>query len=193
MQLGNWLRAIPQMWRIRKLFDAGFYLARYPDVHKAGMNPLFHYVQHGAAEGRKPNRLFEPDYYLSCCPAARHSGNPLQHFLDTEGRFGNPHPLFDCAAYLADHPAAGNPLLHYLAKQRAAALAVGGWPVEGPLPPPPPVAPVSIEILDVRVDVAFWEDASGRMNFESEAQQRSFFHAMRYDQLVAQLKPPVKA
>lgn len=35
-------------------FDAGFYLAANPDVAAAGVNPLLHYVLHGAAEGRLP-------------------------------------------------------------------------------------------------------------------------------------------
>jgi hypothetical protein len=46
-----------------------------------------------------------------------------------------------------------------------------------------------LEILDVAVEIAFWEDADGRMNFIAEAQQRAFFRAMRFDQLSAQLKP----
>ena len=185
----NWLRAIPERWKLRHFFDADFYLARYPDVRRASLNPLLHYVQHGAAEGRKPNRLFDPAYYLSSCPPARASANPLLHFVETGGRLGNPHPLFDCQAYLAEYPDAGNPLLHYIRKKRAETLAVGGWPTEGPVPPPPPVPPVTLEICDVPVTVAFWEDDSGRTHVEAEPQQLPFFRAMRFDQLQAQIKP----
>ena len=46
-----------------------------------------------------------------------------------------------------------------------------------------------LEILDVLVDMAFWEEADGKMNFIAEAQQRPFFRAMRFDQLAAQVKP----
>ena len=51
------------------------------------------------------------------------------------------------------------------------------------------VRPTRLEILDVTVDIAFWEDADGRMSFIAEPQQRPFFRAMRFDQLSAQLKP----
>ena len=33
-------------------FDGGLYLTQYADVNAAGMNPLWHYVRHGKAEGR---------------------------------------------------------------------------------------------------------------------------------------------
>lgn len=36
----------------RGLFDGREYLARYPDVRTAGMDPLQHYLRHGHAEGR---------------------------------------------------------------------------------------------------------------------------------------------
>jgi hypothetical protein len=35
-----------------KEFDAAAYLARYDDVRKSGMNPLFHYVRYGFNENR---------------------------------------------------------------------------------------------------------------------------------------------
>src|SRR5580658_3074338 len=127
MRLVDWLRLLRQGWAVRRLFDRAFYLERYPDVRQAGMNPLWHYLRHGAAEGRKPHRLFEPDYYLSCCPEARNSANPLLHFIATGGRLGNPHPLFDYNAYLAEHPDAAqrgvNPLLDYLDQKKATRAA----------------------------------------------------------------------
>jgi hypothetical protein len=214
MRLIDWLRLLRQGWAVRRFFDAAFYLERYPDVRQAGMNPLWHYLRHGAAEGRKPHRLFEPDYYLSCCPEARSCANPLLHFVRTRGRLGNPHPLFDCNAYMAEHPEVGrrgvNPLLHYIRQvndTRASAgplahargsdrshygegvvssgdeSATRGSRADGG------VRPTRLEILDVAVEIAFWEDADGRMNFIAEAQQRAFFRAMRFDQLSAQLKP----
>jgi GT2 family glycosyltransferase len=36
------------------LFDADYYLSRYPDVSHTGLNPLMHYVEHGRREGRQP-------------------------------------------------------------------------------------------------------------------------------------------
>jgi hypothetical protein len=44
----------------RKLFDAAFYLERYPDLAAANVHPFAHYLLHGAAEGRKPNPWLDP-------------------------------------------------------------------------------------------------------------------------------------
>ncbi len=35
-------------------FDPAYYLRAYPDVAKAGMDPLLHYIRHGRREGRNP-------------------------------------------------------------------------------------------------------------------------------------------
>ena len=35
-----------------QFFDAGWYLARYPDVAAAGLDPLTHFPRFGIAEGR---------------------------------------------------------------------------------------------------------------------------------------------
>jgi len=34
------------------LFDSEYYLQKYPDVKKANINPLWHYVKYGWKEGR---------------------------------------------------------------------------------------------------------------------------------------------
>jgi len=181
-----------EWWRVRPVFDAAFYLERYPDVRLARMNPLWHYLRHGAAEGRKPHRLFEPEYYLKGCPEARKSANPVLHFIGTGGRLGNPHPLFDCGSYLAAHPEVAqlgvNPLLHYIRQKKV--MHVGRESATGGSRADQGVRPTygRVEILDVVVDIAFWEDADGRMNFIAEPQQRAFLRAMRFDQLSAQLK-----
>jgi hypothetical protein len=86
------------------------------------MDPFKHYVKYGAAEGRQPNPLFDPAHYLASCPAARNGGNPLLHFLEQSSAWANPHPLFDCDAYLRAHPNAGNPLEHYLGQTKHAGL-----------------------------------------------------------------------
>ncbi len=58
------LRLLPRALRIRQqmawlrqsgIFDAEWYARAYPDVAAAGIDPLRHFVQHGAAEGRAPN------------------------------------------------------------------------------------------------------------------------------------------
>src|SRR5215831_3648929 len=102
------------------LFDTDWYLAQNPDVASAGINPLVHYLRHGAAEGRGPNPLFDTDWYLAQNSDVAAAGiNPLVHYLrhGAAGRL-DPNPLFDTDWYLAQNPdvaAAGiNPLAHYL-------------------------------------------------------------------------------
>ncbi len=88
------------------LFNASWYLARYPDVAAAGLNPLEHFIAHGASEGRDPNPLFDTDWYLTRYPDVAADGvNPLEHFIahgTSEGR--DPNPLFDTDWYLARYP-----------------------------------------------------------------------------------------
>jgi Methyltransferase domain len=38
-------------------FDADWYLKKYPDVAESGMDPVIHYIQFGASEGRDPGPL----------------------------------------------------------------------------------------------------------------------------------------
>ena len=49
--------------RASGLFDADWYLDRYPDVVAARMDPVEHYYRYGATEGRNPNALFDTSYY----------------------------------------------------------------------------------------------------------------------------------
>jgi hypothetical protein len=63
-------------------FDTEWYLKTYPDVAKAGINPLYHYLKYGWKENRNPCKGFSTCLYLSFNPDAEQSGaNPLVHFL----------------------------------------------------------------------------------------------------------------
>lgn len=116
----RWIPNLTLLWRYRRarcLFDQAFYLRKYPDVAAAQSHAWLHYIKHGIAERRKPNPLFEPEYYLTMCPEARSADlDPLSHFLETRDHWPNPHPLFDCKMYVQAHPEAAakgmNPLLH---------------------------------------------------------------------------------
>jgi hypothetical protein len=67
---------------VARLFDAAWYLVTYPDVAAAGVNPLEHYLRHGAAEGRDPGPLFSTRWYLEAYPDVAAAGvNPLEHYL----------------------------------------------------------------------------------------------------------------
>ncbi|MES3709721.1 glycosyltransferase [Pseudomonas putida] len=79
------------------LFDAAWYLQRYPDVAKAGISPWEHYVANGFAEGREPGPNFNTAWYLEQCIEARDSGlPPLVHYEQVGRQAGyNPtHPTF---------------------------------------------------------------------------------------------------
>lgn len=102
------------------IFDPAFYLAEYPDVADAGVNPLLHYLACGAREGRKPNPYFDAAYYVQNNPDVAASGaDPLVHYLLEGFREGRePGPKFSGRLYLAQNPdvaASGmNPLAHFL-------------------------------------------------------------------------------
>jgi hypothetical protein len=71
-----------ELVRASKWFDAEWYVAEYPDVANAGIDPAEHYLRHGAPERRDPGPLFNTDAYLRDHPEVVDSGiNPLLHFL----------------------------------------------------------------------------------------------------------------
>jgi SAM-dependent methyltransferase len=88
-------------------FDSAFYLAAYPDVAAAGMDPLEHYLRHGMGEGRLPTRPtpdrvpgFDAGFYLSEYPDVAAAGvDPLEHYVihgKAEGRLPRrPEPISD--------------------------------------------------------------------------------------------------
>jgi ADP-heptose:LPS heptosyltransferase/GT2 family glycosyltransferase len=66
------------------LFDGEFYRAMYPDVAELNADPLTHYLETGAAEGRLPSPGFDVDFYLEQCVAhGERPDNPLLHFIFT--------------------------------------------------------------------------------------------------------------
>jgi O-antigen biosynthesis protein len=102
------------------IFDREWYRAENPDVAASGMDPLSHFVFHGAAEGRSASAFFNTRDYLERYPDVMASGmNPLLHYLEhgaAEGR--SPSPGFDAAWYTSEYPDVAksdmNPLAHYL-------------------------------------------------------------------------------
>lgn len=75
-------------------FDRQWYLQRNPDVAGSGMDPIQHYVRHGAAEGRDPNESFSTTFYLRNNHDVAATGvNPFRHYLEhglKEARRGQP-------------------------------------------------------------------------------------------------------
>ncbi|HEV8677840.1 MAG TPA: hypothetical protein VGQ90_00590, partial [Stellaceae bacterium] len=64
------------------LFDAEYYMATYPDVALRNVDPLVHYLEEGAREGRNPHRDFDAAFYLEQCrQRGEQPSNPLLHYI----------------------------------------------------------------------------------------------------------------
>jgi len=63
-------------------FDTRFYLRANPDVARAGVDPVEHFLTSGWREGRDPNRDFSVKQYLEAYPDVAEAGvNPFVHYL----------------------------------------------------------------------------------------------------------------
>lgn len=94
------------------VFDTYYYLSTYPDIRNCGIDPLQHYLEHGAREGRLPNPYFDTRYYQSAHMTADEDANPLAHYLSSPRRAGiDTSALFDGRYYCARYgDAAASPL-----------------------------------------------------------------------------------
>lgn len=132
----------PELELIRDsgLFDAAFYLERYPDVAADGRDPLDHFLKRGGVEGRDPSPWFDTRYYLENNPElATQQVNPLLHFCSVGWReLRNPSRDFDVwwywANYLDPSVEGPNPLSHYVLEGREQGFS--------PRPPARPVQDV---------------------------------------------------
>ena len=81
-----------QLVRLSGRFDTAWYLSTNADIAAAGVDPVTHYVNHGAKEGREPAPWFSTARYRQIkgndLPPRI---NPFAHFL----RFGEDDDLFD--------------------------------------------------------------------------------------------------
>lgn len=107
-------------------FDPGFYLASYPDVARKGIDPVEHYIKHGARERRNASPFFNTGYYLDNNTDVEKSGlNPLVHFCKYGWKeFRQPSDEFDTAwcwlSQLAMTGIDSNPLAYYTARYESA-------------------------------------------------------------------------
>jgi GT2 family glycosyltransferase len=94
------VRADVAVIRASGLFDEAWYRAQYPD---AAGDPIRHYVERGAAEGRDPNRQFSTKVYLENYPdVAARGANALAHYVAfgrREGRSANQGSYRDWVSY----------------------------------------------------------------------------------------------
>jgi len=98
------------------LFDAAWYLARYPDVAAAGFDPLRHYTGPGWEEQRAPNAYFEPLWYRGHAGIGPEVDALLDYAERGEAAGVPPGPHFDPAWYRAAYglEAGASPLAHFL-------------------------------------------------------------------------------
>lgn len=87
--------------RLADFFDSDYYLAMYPDIRDAGVDPLEHFVRLGSAENRRAHPLFDPDSYRIAYPDAEtYPGGAIRHYLAIgSARRYNPSVVFDAARY----------------------------------------------------------------------------------------------
>src|SRR5262249_43145062 len=107
-----------QLLRGERGVDQTWYLATYPDVAAAGVDPVRHYFQFGWRESRKPRREFSTRGYLADHEEVARAGqNPFIHYLREE-ELARGERGVDQSWYLARYPdiaAAGmDPASHYL-------------------------------------------------------------------------------
>jgi|GEM_PF-145804 len=116
------------------LFDAAFYLAAYPKVAAAGMDPIAHYIKYGVRERKKPSAWFDTGFYLKENPdVARSGANPFRHFCEYGClELRSPSKDFDLARYWLLHmyPEAIdlNPVRHWMDGPSEARDSVLGKP-----------------------------------------------------------------
>jgi hypothetical protein len=88
-------------------FDRNWYLAAYPEVAEAGVDPLEHYTAYGKGEGRHPTQAaaeeavgFDRTWYLAAYPDVAAAGmDPFRHWLD----YGKAE-CFHCNAHFSFSP-----------------------------------------------------------------------------------------
>jgi len=72
------------------LFNADWYVNKYPDVSITGLSSIDHFIKYGFYIGRDPGPNFNSEYYLSQNPDVKKSGiHPLIHYIKhgiNEGR-----------------------------------------------------------------------------------------------------------
>ena len=117
------LQAERAVLRDSGLFQGAWYLANYPDVADAGMDPLEHFCVNGWRERRKPNPHFDSGWYLQTyAEAIGPDANPLLDYATIGEQAGRkPNARFDPSKYRSRHRLAegDSPLRHYLARRAA--------------------------------------------------------------------------
>jgi hypothetical protein len=111
-------RCDEELARRERGVDQAWYLAIYPDVAAAGMDPVHHYLRFGWREGRDPRSDFSTRGYLAVHEELARTGqNPFIHYLRDDDLARGERGI-DQAWYLGTYPdiaaAKMDPVRHYL-------------------------------------------------------------------------------
>ncbi|MCK4662597.1 MAG: DUF616 domain-containing protein [Bacteroidales bacterium] len=68
---------------ISGLFYKDWYLYQNPDVANSGIDPVLHYIYHGAIEERDPNPFFDTTWYLNHTLHPTDQTNPLLNYIES--------------------------------------------------------------------------------------------------------------
>lgn len=110
------------------IFDEAWYRSQLDEPLPDGVDPVAHYLDHGAASGLSPHPAFLPSWYVVKVRSGKKSStgmeaivaSPLLHYLSTGKNRGlSPHPMFDAhwfaEAYPESRQHAGGALGYFLA------------------------------------------------------------------------------
>lgn len=112
---------------VAAIFDAHWYLENNPDVRRAGLEPIAHWLEFGWRESRKPSPYFDAAWYSANYPDVGSSDlNPLLHYIrfgDYDGR--QPAPYFDTAWYRRAYEIAASELAlgHFMSARKTGLFA----------------------------------------------------------------------
>jgi len=68
---------------LAKVFDEAFYLRKYPNIKKLGLDPMTHFYHHGLWENKWPNSNFDPSWYERIYPEVKKTNlSALRHYLE---------------------------------------------------------------------------------------------------------------
>lgn len=87
----------------KQYVSSQWYLDRYEDLKRAGVEPTHHFFNYGFLEGRDPNPVFSLKFYRETYLGCESTINPLLHFLRIGCHKGyKPNPLCDLP-YIIQH------------------------------------------------------------------------------------------
>lgn len=170
--------------KARVLVETGFFDERFYAANNAirpGDDPFEHFFLKGYLEGRRPNAVFDPLWYLAAYPEVAASGlNPLlEYALFGEKAGRNPSPLFDARWYSKHYKleAPSSPLLHYLRNRPGPFSPIREFDAEYYLSANADVAAAGFDPFEHYLVRGFREGRNPSAGFDTAAYSRRFLRS----------------